>query len=40
MNVNNIANGDRFGSSCEGRQVPAKDKPIDDRFCFEDEPTT
>jgi len=39
MNVNRIALGDRFSSSCEGRPVPAKDEPIDDRFCFEDGPT-
>jgi len=39
MNVNRIAMGDRFSSSSECRQVPAKDEPIDDRFCFEDGPT-
>jgi hypothetical protein len=39
MNVNRIAMGDRFSSSSECRQLPAKDEPIDDRFCFEDGPT-
>ena len=39
MNVNRVALGDRLSSSCEGRPVPAKDEPIDDRFCFEDGPT-
>jgi len=39
MNVNRIAMGDRLSSSREFRPLPAKDEPIDDRFCFEDGPT-